>query len=111
MNTEFQKTSHVVERFLRNINSLIAGVANSNDLEQLKIGCTNEVNRMKDDFLDFLSEIPIEWEPEIFAANTPFTSYLKIKDVVLTTRTSLHYFDRYLQPDFLIYFFGISKEA
>ncbi len=87
MNTEFQKTSHVVERFLRNINTRISGAAISNDTDGLQTACTNEVDRMKEDFYGCLSEIPVEWEPEIFAANTPFTAYMKIKDVIATARS------------------------
>ena len=59
MNTEFQKTSHVVERFLRNINTRIAEAAKSNDTDGLQTACTNEVDRMKQDFYDCLSEIPV----------------------------------------------------
>jgi hypothetical protein len=100
MNTEFQKMSHVVERFLRSINTRIAEASKSNDTDGLQTACTNEVDRMKQDFYDCLSEIPVEWEPEIFAANTPFTAYMKIKDVILTASSKMYYFDRYLRADF-----------
>ena len=39
MNTQFQKTSHVVERFLRNVDTMISEAANSNDLKQLQFAC------------------------------------------------------------------------
>ena len=100
MNTQFQKLSHVVERFLRNVDTMISEVANSNDLNQLQIACSKEVDRMQEDFYQCLSEIPIEWEPEIFAANTPFTAYFKIKDAISTASSRMHYFDRYLRPKF-----------
>ncbi len=100
MNTEFQKTSHVVERFLRNINTRIGEAAKLNDTDGLQTACRNDVKRMKEDFYDCLSEIPVEWEPEIFAANTPFTAYMKIKDAISTASSRMHYFDRYLQADF-----------
>lgn len=100
MNTQFQKISHVVEVFLRNVDTMISAAAISNDLNQLQIACTEEVERMRGDFSQYLSEIPIEWEPEIFVANTPFTAYLKIKDAISTASSRLHYFDRYLRPNF-----------
>ena len=101
MNTQFQKISHVVEVFLKNVDTMISTAAISNDLNQLQIACTKEVERMQGDFDQYLSEIPIKWEPEIFAANTPFTAYLKIKDAISTASSRLHYFDRYLRPNFL----------
>ena len=100
MHTQFQKTSHVVEVFLGNVDTMISAATISNDLNQLQIACKKEVERMRGDFDQYLSEIPIEWEPEIFAANTPFTAYVKIKDAISTASSRLHYFDRYLGPNF-----------
>ena len=100
LNTEYQKTSHVVERFLREINTQIERAAKSNDIAELQSACANEVSKLKEDFLKCLAEIPVDWEPEIFPANTPFSAYLKIKDAVSSTTRRLHYFDRYLRPEF-----------
>ncbi|GJL49740.1 MAG: hypothetical protein NPIRA01_09670 [Nitrospirales bacterium] len=100
MNAEFQKISHTVERFLRNINNLISDAAKSNDTDKLQTVCKNEVDRTKEDFYECLAEIPVEWEPEIFPANTPFTAYMKIKDAILTASSRVHYFDRYLPTNF-----------
>lgn len=100
MNTEFQKTSHVVERFLRDINTMIAGVAKNNNSDGLQEWCIDAVAKMKTDFYECLSEIPVEWEPEIFVANTPFTAYMKIKDAISAASSRIHYFDRYLRADF-----------
>ena len=100
MSTEFQKISHVVERFLGNINARISGAAQSNDSEGLQKACADEVDRMKEEFYGCLSEIPVEWEPEIFAANTPYTAYMRIKDAISTASSRMHYFDRYLRADF-----------
>ncbi len=100
LNTEFQKTSHVVERFLRQINAKITQAVKSNGLAELQSACAAEVRRMKEDFYECLAEIPVDWKPEIFLANTPFTAYLKLKDAVSSARTRLFYFDRYLQPEF-----------
>ena len=100
LNTEFQKTSHVVERFLREISTMIERAAKSNEVAKLQLACATEVSRLKEDFYKFLAEIPVDWEPEIFPANTPFTAYLKLKDAVSSATRRLHYFDRYLQPAF-----------
>ncbi len=100
LNTEFQKTSHVVERFLREINSKVANAAKTGDLAELQSSCSTAVCRMKEDVYECLKEIPVDWAPEIFPANTPFTAYLKLKDAVLLARQRLYYFDRYLQSDF-----------
>ncbi len=52
------------------------------------------------EFFDGLERIPIQWEPVVFEANTPFTSYLKIKEAAAGVRRRFHYFDRYLKPEF-----------
>jgi len=100
LHNEFQKTSHVVERSLREVNTQIDRAVQTNDIAGLHLACANEVSRLKDDFSHCLAEVPVDWEPEIFPANTPFTAYLKIKDAVSSTTRRLHYFDRYLRPDF-----------
>jgi hypothetical protein len=100
LNTEFQKTSHVIERFLREIRTLIERAAKSNEITELQSACAIEVSKSKEDFYKCLSEIAVYWEPEIFPANTPFTAYLKVKDAVSSATRRLHYFDRYLQPAF-----------
>lgn len=43
-------------------------------------------------------------EPVVFEANTPFTSYLRIKESIVSVKQRLHYFDRYLKPDFFTLF-------
>ena len=50
--------------------------------------------------LSQIENIPIDWEPEIFPANTPFTAYLRIREAAITTKARFHYFDRYLRPEF-----------
>lgn len=40
----------------------------------------------------------------MFEANTPFTSYLRIKESIVSVKHRLHYFDRYLKPDFFTLF-------
>ena len=100
MNSEFQKLSHVNEHFLREISSLINEAEKSQDLAILQSKCDDALQRLKESFYKYLSEVPFEWEPEIFPANTPFTSYLRIKEVVSLVKERIHYFDRYLKVEF-----------
>ena len=72
----------VVRRFLSGVNDQIYGAAKSKDTAKLHVACREKIREMMDNFYECLSAIPVEWEPEIFAANTPFTSYLKIKDTI-----------------------------
>lgn len=100
LNAEFQNLTHVVERFLRKFNQRLLSVVNNSEPLDLRGMCENEIENMKKDFYSCLSAIPIEWESEIFAANTPFTSYLKIKEAIGSAESRLYYFDRYLKPQF-----------
>jgi hypothetical protein len=48
----------------------------------------------------------------MFEANTPFTSYLRIREATAIVRSRLHYFDRYLNPAFFELFLGgIPRDA
>jgi len=99
MSAEFQEISHINEVFLRAISSLI-DPDRFNNLASLQSKCNEEIDHLKGNFKDFASEIPMDWEPEIFPANTPFTSYLKIKESMALVNERIHYFDRYLKLEF-----------
>lgn len=100
MNVEFQKLSHVNEVFLRAMSNHINVTEQSKELDGLQSKCSNELITLKDEFYKHLSTIPVEWEPEIFPANTPFTAYLKIKESMALVNERIHYFDRYLKLEF-----------
>jgi hypothetical protein len=51
-------------------------------------------------FVEFIDKIPVEWEPQLSAAKTPFTTCLMIGDAINGVRRRLDYFDRYLDQDF-----------
>jgi hypothetical protein len=53
---------------------------------------------------ELISHVPVEWQPEIFSANTPFTAYLRIRQAVAIANHRLAYFDRYLKPEFYTLF-------
>lgn len=100
LSVEFQKLSHVNEVFLRGIAAHVNVAEQTQELNVLQENCKLALASLKEGFYKHLSAIPIEWEPEIFPANTPFTSYLKIKESMALVNERFHYFDRYLKPEF-----------
>lgn len=52
-------------------------------------------------FVNLIHKIPVEWEPQLSAAKTPFTTCLMIGDAISGARRRLDYFDRYLDQDFM----------
>ena len=100
MHSEYQKISHVNEVFLREISALINEAEQNQDIDTLQSECEDSLKILQENFYKYISDIPVDWEPEIFPANTPFTSYLKIKDSLSLVRERIHYFDRYLKVEF-----------
>lgn len=100
LQSEFQKISHVNEVFLRGMLGHINVANQTNELDRLQSNCKLELDSLKDEFYKYLSDIPIDWEPEIFEANTPFTSYLKIRESISLVSNRIYYFDRYLKLEF-----------
>ncbi len=101
---EHQDISHVPERCLGALKEIINEPALQNKPNQLKARIEQEVRNSREKFFEYIDRIPIEWEPVVFEANTPFTSYLRIKESIVTVKHRLHYFDRYLKPDFFTLF-------
>lgn len=101
---EYQDISHVPERCWGSLKGIINDPALQNDMTELHMRFTQEVTKARENFFEYIDRIPIEWEPVVFEANTPFTSYLRIKESIVTVKQKLHYFDRYLKPDFFTLF-------
>lgn len=99
-NQEFQDISHVPERCWQRINGLLNDESLENDLVLLQERFAKQVEASKATFFELIEHIPIEWQPVVFQANTPFTSYLKIKEAFAAVKNRLDYFDRYLKPEF-----------
>jgi hypothetical protein len=106
---EYQDISHVPERCLGTLMELVNNPVFCDDLNQLKTRVAEEVAKARELFFQFLDRIPIEWEPIVFEANTPFTSYLRIKESLASVKRRLHYFDRYLKPDFFSLFLALVE--
>lgn len=99
-NKEKDYISHVPERLTRELCGLIENPKLINDLKRLKESSQNAYERLVNFAFKQIENIPIDWEPEIFPANTQFTAYLRIREAVITTKDRFHYFDRYLRPEF-----------
>lgn len=97
---ENYEISHIPERLIRELGSLIEDPNLVNNLEDLKNRSLVVYENYVKMALKNIADIPVEWEPEIFPANTPFTAYCKIREAVVTCSKRLHYFDRYLKPEF-----------
>ncbi|WP_299469429.1 hypothetical protein [uncultured Gimesia sp.] len=99
-NQEFQDISHVPERCWQRIYNLLNDETLKNDLDLLQGRFSQQISESRGTFFELIEHIPIEWQPVVFQANTPFTSYLKIKEAFVSVKNRLDYFDRYLKPDF-----------
>ena len=91
--------SHVEERLrvkYKNLSEIVKQTS-INELHKMFI---QDFENMKSEFIDKVDSIPIDWQPTIFQANTPFTTYLCMLDCIANVRQHLHYFDRYLNLDF-----------
>ena len=101
---EHQDISHVPERCWGALNGDINDSTIQNYPSQLKMRSEQEVRSPREKFFEYINLIPTEWEPVVSEANTPVTSYLRIRESIVTVKPRLHYFDRYLKPDFFTLF-------
>lgn len=109
-NAEFQALSHVAEVCCRGVGGVIGEKQCIDDPLKRKERLEEEVCKARINLMEYIDRIPVEWEPIIFQANTPFTSYLRIKEAVDTVKYKLHYFDRYIKPEFFALFLnGIDR--
>jgi hypothetical protein len=97
MHSERDKIINSVHRFRNRVNELID---ESNELATLHKSYRNYFDEMMNNINKNLDAIPAVWEPEIFAANTPFTAYMRIKEAISSAKQRVHYFDRYLKVEF-----------
>jgi hypothetical protein len=97
---EFQDISHVPERLWQAVGRLIDGATRVSDEAAAHAEFITMLDGAEKRFLDLLEKVPVPWQPAMFEANTPFTSYLRIREAIAVARRRLHYFDRYLTPTF-----------
>lgn len=108
---EYNVISHVPDRCLGTVHSAINDPDLQNDPNHLRWSIEQEVANAKRKFFEYIERIPFEWEPVIFEANTPFTAYLRIKESFVSAKQRLHYFDRYLKPDFFTLFLDLVERT
>jgi len=92
--------SHVPELLRISTYDLINNPELNTNLAELRTSFKHRYDGARSRFFELIDHVPIEWEPVIFAANTPFTAYLRIKEAIAIVRSRLHYFDNYLKPEF-----------
>lgn len=98
LHRELDSISHNVERALGHLRGLPSRAEQDPDAAREMIA--EVLREAEQKFFAHIEEIPVEWEPSILPANTPFTAYVMIRDAVGPVRKRLHYFDRYLKPSF-----------
>jgi hypothetical protein len=97
---EFQDLSHVPERLWQRVKPVLEDPNLGDGQLALQEAVKFELTRATESFFTLVGRVPLDWEPMIFEANTPFTSYLRVLECTAIVRSRLHYFDRYLKPEF-----------
>jgi hypothetical protein len=70
------------------------------ELEQLHRKFKNNLETLKSYIIDQIDQVPIDWNSKLYEANTPFTTHMRILEVISSARNRIDYIDRYLRPDF-----------
>lgn len=91
---EIAQTARQFYGFLRDI------VRERIDPNTTQIEIRDRLNNLQCDLVRLLDKIPIQWEPQLSAAKTPFKTCFLIRDAINTAQNILDYFDRYLDLDF-----------
>jgi hypothetical protein len=102
-NQEYQDISHVPERFGRWLKDVLNGII-IDTLPTLHDAFKTKLAESKATFFEYVDRVPVAWEPVLFDANTPFTSYLRIREALTPAKQRIDYFDRYLKADFFALF-------
>ncbi len=79
---------------------LRANLLEAGTVESRQFRLREAISTFTTEVLRCIDHIPIEWEPRLAAAKTPFTTSMMIGDAISGARERLDYFDRYLDPDF-----------
>jgi hypothetical protein len=98
--SEYQQISHIPERACRALSEVLDSRVVKLSPPDLNKRFADVIGAMRASLDIEMRSVPVEWEPEVFEANTPFTAYLRILEAFRAARVRLHYFDRYLKPDF-----------
>jgi hypothetical protein len=83
-----------------NLLSEVARFEGTADDAERQTQLRQRLTQCRDNTLALISKVPIEHTARLFEAQTPYSVYLHVKDVICTARRRVHYFDRYLNTDF-----------
>lgn len=86
---EFSQIRAALNQFGQNLHSF------RDDTEHLK----NEIHALKLSVTKSILSIPCEVDPEVLDSYSPFTAYLKIKSIVVTTSTELVFVDPWVNTE------------
>lgn len=91
-----QIVNHVV-RLRRQIDEVMRCTLDSTDRQTALKGHLETCKRVT---IEAIGTVPIQWTARLHAAQSPFKVHLSIWDAMGTAKHRIHYFDRYLAPDF-----------
>lgn len=97
---EYANISHVPERLWTTVSTFLGGPNPA--LVQPKV--VEAIQESERQFFGLINLVPIELQPVLMAANTPFTAYRRISEAITPAASRVHYFDRYLKPSFFTLF-------
>jgi hypothetical protein len=81
------------------------------DLDGLQKSLRACIEDLEQRFLKLVDLIPLDWELSLSEGQTPFTFYMHVLDAVSMARNRLHYFDRYLKPEFFdLYLRNVDRD-
>jgi hypothetical protein len=111
-NQERNEISHVPETLVARVRAIIDELGLGKNPVTLQSTLKDLLDQAREDLFEFIRRVPVNWEPELFQANTPFTSYLRIKESLAVVSHRLHYFDRYLKHEFFNLFLrGVGRSV
>lgn len=82
------------------------------DLHQLHTEFKATYQEIKRKIAAVITMVEVDWDSPIYAANTPFTVYNRVRDVIAGVKDRLEYHDRYLRDDFFyLYLRHVDSEV
>ena len=92
----------------------LAGLAGEPQVDDVKKRAylREQLTRVEQRTIYAIDAVPITWEARLFQERTPFSASMSIGDAILTARTHVHYFDRYLSADiFPVYLRNLGRDV
>jgi hypothetical protein len=83
-----------------NLGQLTEMARNSRTPAENQVALRQLLQSIQIETLEAIDRVPIEWEPRLLEARTPFTVHMHVGDAINTAKRRIHYFDRYVTSDF-----------